>query len=307
MAWTDKLWSGSITVAPDLEPGQSAWQQRAIAICSSRVFEWVVIAVIVLNAVGIGVQTYLDGDRAATHVLELLDWPIIIFFTAEIVIRFIAHGCSARRFGGNPWNIFDTIVVVTSLLPHVASTITILRAVRLLRIARLLRVMPDISVLMEGIRRAIGPAFSLGSIIALGTYIYAVLGYMLFAEAAPQYFGNIGLGMLTLFEYLTLEGWNETLHELMAVSPYALVYSLVFVICGTYVVLNFVVGVIITSLEDAYEAKRGVSEDDMMAVLKTMERKIDGLQSEITDLRGGVNDADERSDPPRTPRTPRSD
>lgn len=285
MSWSDKLWTASITVAPELHESQPSWQRRAIAICQSRVFEILVISVIVVNAVTIGAQTYLEEGSSALRTLEILDWPIVVFFGLELLVRFTAYGFNPRRFLANPWNVFDTIVVVVAGLPHMAKHVTVLRAVRLLRVARLLRIMPDVSVLMEGIRRAIAPAFSLGSIIALGTYIYAVLGYLLFADAVPERFGDIGEGMLTLFELLTLEGWNDILHDLRDASPYGLWYTIAFVICATYVVVNFVVGVIITSLEDAYEARRGVSEEDVMDMLRKMDAKIDSLQSEVDHLR----------------------
>ena len=287
MSWRDKLWTASITVAPDPSDTQPPWQRAAIAICRSRSFEVLVIAVILLNAITIGAQTYLDESSTALEVLEILDWPIVVFFGIELAVRFAAYGFDPRRFLANPWNVFDTVVVVVAGLPHMARHVTVLRAVRLLRVARLLRIMPDVAVLMEGIRRAVAPAFSLGSIIALGTYIYAVLGHLLFADAVPERFGDIGEGMLTLFELLTLEGWNDILHDLREASPYGLWYTLAFVICATYVVVNFVVGVIITSLEDAYEARRGVSEEDVMELLRTMDTKIDSLQNEIDDLRRG--------------------
>lgn len=291
MGWSDKLWTASITVAPELRASQPSWQRRAIAVCQSRAFEILVISVIVLNAVTIGAQTYLEEGSSALQVLEVLDWPIVVFFGLELLVRFTAYGFNPRRFLANPWNVFDTIVVVVAGLPHMAKHVTVLRAVRLLRVARLLRIMPDVAVLMEGIRRAIAPAFSLGSIIALGTYIYAVLGYLLFADAVPERFGDIGEGMLTLFELLTLEGWNDILHDLRDASPYGLWYTIAFVICATYVVVNFVVGVIITSLEDAYEARRGVSEEDVMEMLRKMDVKIDSLQNEVDHLRRGEPEA----------------
>ena len=271
--WT----SASITVAPDPQPDQPGWQQWAISVCRSRWFEALVIGVIIVNAISIGIHTYAEQSV----VLEWLDIPIVLFFTVEIIIRLAAHGFRMRRFLSQPWNVFDLVVVLSSVIPHVAGHITILRSVRLLRIARLLRIMPDIGVLVEGIKRAIAPAFSLGSIIALGTYIYAVLGYMMFSRTVPDRFGDVGEGMLTLFQLLTLEAWNEILDDLRAASPYGMVYTVAFVICATYVVVNFVVGVIITSLEDAYEAKRGVSEDDMMELLHRLETKVDTLQEEL--------------------------
>ncbi len=93
-----------------------------------------------------------------------------------------------------------------AFLPGVSSNGTVLRLMRLLRVARLLKMMPDVSVLFDGMRRAAGPALSLVALTLLLLYMYAVVGVIPFGAAAPQYFGNLGEGVLTLFTLLTLEG-----------------------------------------------------------------------------------------------------
>mgnify|MGYP000042913433 FL=1 len=119
--------------------------------------------------------------------------------------------------------------------------------------------MPDSRVLLRGLRRAAGPALSLAALTVLLCYLYAVVGWMAFRDHGnadiPGYFDNIGEAMLTMFELLTLEGWNQTLHDLRQVSPFAVPYVISFLLIGTYIVVNLVVGIVINSLDEAYKER----------------------------------------------------
>lgn len=235
-----------------------AWQQRARAIARSGWFQTGAILVIIANAVVIGANTFDIGERM-THTFNLVDRVFLGIFTVELLIRLAADGFKWRRFFASGWNIFDFLVVALCYVPGISTSTSALRIVRLLRVGRLLRVMPDIQVLMRGLRRAGPPAASLLALTILICYLYAIVGWMLFGgKGTPGmrgYFDNVGEAMLTLFELLTLEGWNATLHDLRQVSPWALPFVVSFLLIGTYVVVNLVVGIVITSLDQAYEER----------------------------------------------------
>ena len=245
-----------------------------------------------LNAITIGVQTYPIAGWLHT----LIEWTDRVFlgvFVVELVLRLAADGFRLTRFFRRGWNVFDFVVVAAAFIPGIANNSTVLRLIRLLRVARLIKMMPDISVLFDGMRRAAGPAFSLVALTVLLCYLYAVLGVVLFGERAPQYFGNVGEGLLTLFTLLTLEGWNTVMYDLRAVSAAAIPFSLSFILIGTYIVINLVVGVVITSLDEAYKtrasaeaAKHDMTETihELRAALDTLETKLqqDGLVQRST-------------------------
>ena len=90
-------------------------QSRLKKIDSSPIFQWSVITVIVLSALLIGVKTH-DLPLEALNVLGFLDSAITVFFVFELTIRFIAHK-DKKSFFKSGWNIFDTIIVVGSLIP----------------------------------------------------------------------------------------------------------------------------------------------------------------------------------------------
>ena len=260
-----------------------AWQRSARRLVSSDAFQNTIVAVIIVNAVTIGVQTYPIPGWLHTSI-EWIDRAFLGVFVVELMLRMAADGFRLTRFFRSGWNVFDFLVVSAAFIPGIANHSTVLRLVRLLRVARLLRMMPDISVLFDGMRRAAGPAFSLVALAVLLCYLYAVLGVVLFGERAPQYFGNVGEGLLTLFTLLTLEGWNTVMYDLRAISAAAIPFSLSFILIGTYIVINLVVGVVITSLDEAYQtrAKTEAARHDLTETIHQLRSALDSLETKLS-------------------------
>ncbi|MEP3590547.1 MAG: ion transporter, partial [Marinobacter sp.] len=102
---------------------------------SSKIFQGAVIAIIILSALTIGAKTY-DLPPLLEQAITVLDNAITLFFLIEILFRFAA--CPAkRRFLMDGWNLFDTLVVIGSLIPLDNSEAVLLG--RLLRVFRVLR------------------------------------------------------------------------------------------------------------------------------------------------------------------------
>ena len=79
---------------------------------SSRIFQFIVITIIILNAITLGVSTY-ELNAYITNSIKILDYLITIFFVIEILIRFIGEPKKINFFKSG-WNIFDTIIVLIS-------------------------------------------------------------------------------------------------------------------------------------------------------------------------------------------------
>lgn len=268
-------------------PGWRRWAARLVA---TKGFWRVTILVIIANAIVIGMGTF-NLDPRAMRTVNTIDPVFLGVFVAELLIRMAADGFNLKRFFGNGWNAFDFFVVAICFVPGVSTSTSALRIVRLLRVSRLLRVMPDIAVLMRGLRRAAPPALSLAALTVLLCYLYAVIGWMLFGGKTPPgmhgYFDNIGEAMLTLFELLTLEGWNSVLHDLRQISGWALPFVISFLLIGTYIVVNLVVGIVITSLDEAYKERdknRQQEQLDADGTLDSPEATIAELREMLTRL-----------------------
>ncbi|MCP5078386.1 MAG: ion transporter, partial [Psychromonas sp.] len=98
-----------------ISAGNSALQRRFYEIRNNKFFELFVISIIIFSALMIGANSY-DTSPTMMKVLSVLDITITIIFLIEIVIRFIGEP-NKRRFFHNFWNIFDTFIVIVSLIP----------------------------------------------------------------------------------------------------------------------------------------------------------------------------------------------
>ena len=57
---------------------------------SSRIFQFIVISIIILNAITLGVNTY-ELNSYLKNSIQILDYAITVFFVVEILIRFIGE------------------------------------------------------------------------------------------------------------------------------------------------------------------------------------------------------------------------
>jgi len=126
-------------------------------------------------------------------------------------------------------------------------------------------------------------------------YIYAVLGVSLFGKTDPEHFGTLGAAALTLFQVVTLEGWADIMRaQFAAQSTLATVaYFVTFILLGTMTVLNLLIGVIVSGMDEArremedaalerHVAATGAASvnDDVVA----LKRQMDALQDALSSL-----------------------
>ena len=115
---------------------------------SSKIFQFSVIFIIVLNAITVGISTY-DLNPIIKKLIQLLDYGITVFFVMEILIRFFSEP-NKRNFFKNGWNIFDTLIVFISLIPIPNnSSYLLLRLLRVFRVLRLISVIPELKKIIE--------------------------------------------------------------------------------------------------------------------------------------------------------------
>ena len=91
------------------------WQSRIEKVTTNKAFEFFIIFIIMASALTIGVKTY-DITPFWLSVLEVADIGITVIFVIEISMRFLATHPRSDFFK-NGWNIFDTLIVLISLIP----------------------------------------------------------------------------------------------------------------------------------------------------------------------------------------------
>jgi voltage-gated sodium channel len=228
----------------------------AARIAGSAGFQITVVVLIIVNAILLGLETYDDIDSRYGDELGRLNEVFLALFTVEILIRIAAYGAHPLRYFRSGWNIFDFVVVFSAYLPFVRESVTLLRIVRLLRVTRVLSVLPGLRVVMYGMLRSIPPLTSVGVLIFFLLYVYAMLGWAWFGDYDPENFGDVGRALLTLFQLLTLEGWNEVLDTTMEYTSWAWVYFVSFILIGSFLVLNVVIAIVLNSVDEAREEEQ---------------------------------------------------
>ena len=107
-------------------------QSRLFTLRSNKIFELFVVSIILLSALVIGAKTY-SMPAGLISLIGFLDIGITIFFLIEISIRF-AGDPQKSRFFFNGWNVFDSVIVIVSLIPIEDSELALVG--RLIRIFR---------------------------------------------------------------------------------------------------------------------------------------------------------------------------
>jgi voltage-gated sodium channel len=256
-------------------------QKKFEKLRSNKLFELFVISIIIFSALVIGAKTY-DISSSTLWLVRLLDWFITFFFLTEIIIRFLGEK-HKNEFFKQGWNIFDTLIVVTSLIPVEDSELAIIgRLIRIFRVLRMVSIIPELKMLLNSFLIALP---QLGYIVALMFiifYIYAAIGSTFFAGINPELWGDIAISMLTLFRVMTFEDWTDVMYETMTVYPLSWLYYLSFIFFTAFAFLNMVIGVVVNVLNEEHERIRKEEElDNKQVTLEILDNKIDELKKLI--------------------------
>ena len=256
-------------------------------IVGSQLFDTLIIAVILANAVVLGLQTYPDRVARDGDTLDLLNEVFLGIFVVELLLRIGSYGRRPQDFFRSGWNIFDFVVIAAAFVPGVRDSSTLLRLARLARVVRIVRLLPDLRVLLQGVLRSLPPLFSMTMLVTLLLFVYGMIGWLLFGEELPEEWGNIGAAMLTLFVMLTLENFPAYMDAGMSVHPWAWIYFVTFVLIAAFMVLNVLIGIVLNSMEEARELERrralGADVDDDISPAPVAER-IALLRAALTEL-----------------------
>lgn len=167
-------------------------------------FNHVITGLILVNALLVGLETYPRIEREYGSWLVILDIVILSLFSVELFLKLIVYRSS---FFKNGWNNFDFIIVVGSLILYGSSFISVLRIFRVLRVLRTITTVPSLRRIVTALFMAIPTIASVMVLMSIIFYVYAVIGTFFYAEVEPEYFGDLGLSFLTLFQVFTLESW----------------------------------------------------------------------------------------------------
>ena len=258
-----------------------AWLRELLA---SPRFTNFIIAVILINAVTLGLETWDAATRNFGAVLALVDAACLAVFTIEVLAKLFVWRLAFFRSG---WNIFDFVIVAIALVPA-SGPLSVLRALRILRVLRLLSVVPEMRRVVNSLLLAMPGMSSIAGVMLLIYYVSAVLATNLFGATHPEWFGSIGASMYTLFQIMTLESWSMgVVRPVMEVQPWAWLFFVPFILVTTFAVVNLVVAVIVNSMQILNDASKA---DERLAEQEAVRAEKEALSQEIAALRRDVAD-----------------
>lgn len=272
-------------------PDLSSLRHRVGTLVESDRFQHAIVAVIVLNAIVLGLETSQVAMAVAGPLLVTVDLMCLTVFVVEIALKLYAFRFGFFRSG---WNIFDFSVVAIALVPATEG-FAVLRALRILRVMRLISMVPTMRKVVQALVGAIPPMGTVIALLGLVFYVFAVMATKLFGQSFPDWFGTVGASLYSLFQIMTLESWSMGIvRPVMEAYPYAWVFFVPFILVTTFAVMNLFVAIIVNSMQSAHEDEARAAErqrhDDLVALseeVRALRREIRLLTREVDALSQG--------------------
>jgi len=257
------------------------FRSRVGAFLDTTLFQNAILAVILFNAVILGMETSDAIMARAGGLITALDKLCLSIFVIEIVAKLYARGIVGYFRRG--WNIFDFIIVGISLVPATQG-LSVLRALRILRLLRVVSVAPSLRRVVEGLVTALPGMGSVFLLMGMIFYIGSVMATKLFGAAFPDWFGDLGRSAYSLFQIMTLESWSMGIvRPVMEVYPQAWAFFVPFIMVTTFAVVNLLVGLIVNSMQDAHHAEDAEKTDSYRDEVLT---RLADLEALIKDTQG---------------------
>ncbi len=294
--------------------------ERLGRLVDSNAFQYGILAVIVLAAVLIGLETSQELVQRYGALLHGLDQVILWIFVVEAALKIGRHSRHWYRYFSDPWNVFDFTIVVVCFLPINGQYAAVLRLARVLRALRLVTAVPKLQLLVGSLLKSIPSLAYVGLLLGILFYIYAVTGVFMFRDNDPVHFKDLSTSLLSLFRVVTLEDWTDVMYIQMygsdaypgyadfaqahlrqasqAMPMLGAAYFVSFVMLGTMIMLNLFIGVIINSMDEAQaereaeERRQHIERDGEISAgdeIRLIEEELEKLSRRLSQLRGRVD------------------
>jgi voltage-gated sodium channel len=243
-------------------------------------FDQALIALIVLNAITLGLETSETVTSHLGGVLHVIDRAALAVFVVELLLRFVAYRSDFFR---DPWRVFDFVVVGIALMPATGA-LSVLRTLRVLRVLRLVSMVGSMRRVVSALLAALPGMASIIGLLSIVLYVSAVMATKLFGDTSPEFFGTFGASLFTLFQVMTVEGWPDIAREVMKHSPYAWIFFVSYLLVATFMVLNLFIAVVVNAMQSQVALDTQEQED---ARTKLILDELKALRSELAELRRG--------------------
>uniref|UniRef100_A0A4W6C320 Voltage-dependent T-type calcium channel subunit alpha-1H n=1 Tax=Lates calcarifer TaxID=8187 RepID=A0A4W6C320_LATCA len=261
-----------------------AWvdfREKLKRIVESKYFNRGIMIAILVNTLSMGIE-YHEQPEELTDVLEISN----IVFTSMFVLE--------MGFMLNPYNIFDSIIVIISVWEIIGQAdggLSVLRTFRLLRVLKLVRFLPALRRQLVVLMKTMDNVATFCMLLMLFIFTFSILGMHLFGckfslqmengDTIPdrKNFDSLLWAIVTVFQILTQEDWNVVLYNGMAsTSPWAALYFVALMTFGNYVLFNLLVAILVEGFQAEGDANRSESDDEKKSDNFEEDEKVEQLR-----------------------------
>lgn len=251
-------------------------------IIESSLFQQFIMSLIILNGITMGLETSKSLSVDYARFFEGFNFFVITIFTIEVSLRIYVNRLA---FFKDPWSIFDFIIVAISLVPTSAG-FEILRIFRVLRLLRLISVVPQMKKITTALVTVIPGILSIGGLLSLFFYIFAIMSTELFGEKFPEWFGTLGASFYTLFQIMTLESWSMGIvRPVMEEYPLAWTFFVPFIFLATFIIVNLIIAIVVDAMNEMKENEEEHIIDELHSCDEATKRVIQDLHKDIKELK----------------------
>ncbi|XP_068582968.1 voltage-dependent T-type calcium channel subunit alpha-1H-like [Cebidichthys violaceus] len=262
-------------------------QTKLELIVGSRYFSRGIMIAILINTLSMGIE-YHEQPKELTDILEISNMVFTSLFSLEMLLKLMALGL----FGyiKNPYNGFDSIIVIISVWEIVGDSeggLSVLRTFRLLRVLKLVRFLPALRRQLVVLMKTMDNVATFCMLLMLFIFIFSILGMHLFGckfglrqdsgDTLPdrKNFDSLLWATVTVFQILTQEDWNAVLYNGMAsTTPLAALYFVALMTFGNYVLFNLLVAILVEGFQAEGDANRSEADDERQSLSFEDEEKL---------------------------------
>ncbi|GMH51784.1 hypothetical protein TrLO_g993 [Triparma laevis f. longispina] len=228
-------------------------------------FGTIVTLAILVNTLFMSMEFH-GASESHRKMLEEANWFFTILFTFELVVKSIGMGVC--NYLADPYNSFDASVVTFSWVEVALlsgggfSSLRTFRLLRVLRTLKLAKSWHSLNQLIITVIRSIPGLANFGLILMLFLFIYALFGMQFYGgkfneengfDGTPRAnFNTLGFALLTVFQVVTGENWNDVLYNVMKVNgAVGAIYASSMFCIGNYIVLNLFLAILLDNFQQA--------------------------------------------------------
>uniref|UniRef100_A0A3Q3A9F4 Calcium channel, voltage-dependent, R type, alpha 1E subunit b n=1 Tax=Kryptolebias marmoratus TaxID=37003 RepID=A0A3Q3A9F4_KRYMA len=242
-------------------------------------FYLMVLSLVALNTICVAIVHH-DQPDWLTVFLYYAEFVFLGLFLAEMFLKI--YGLGFRLYFHSSFNCFDCGVIVGSIFevvwgffrPGMSFGISVLRALRLLRIFKITKYWASLRNLVVSLMSSMKSIISLLFLLFLFTVVFALLGMQLFGgrfifeDYTPTNFDTFPAAIMTVFQILTGEDWNEVMYNGIRsqggvqYGMWSSIYFIVLTLFGNYTLLNVFLAIAVDNLANAQELTKDEEEEE---------------------------------------------